>query len=206
MVVVMTTTMVLGAHSLSSHHASMASPCFFPCPATRSRYNNASSGIIPISSSSSSSSSSSINDEALQQDAAMSGKRFLLASSAIVSLAFSSISAQASSLHIPATVSSQDSHYNAIGNIHSTAPASFLLADHSNRGSGGDDVSDAPPLNDSSGCSNNRRSSDSSSRSEIVTNESIIEEAWRVVNERFLDARHNTWSQDTWLVSKKLLV
>ena len=33
-----------------------------------------------------------------------------------------------------------------------------------------------------------------------VTNESVVEEAWQVVNENFLDARHNSWSADAWLV------
>lgn len=34
-----------------------------------------------------------------------------------------------------------------------------------------------------------------------VTNESVVQEAWQVVNENFLDARHNSWSADAWLVS-----
>lgn len=33
-----------------------------------------------------------------------------------------------------------------------------------------------------------------------VTNESVVQEAWQVVNENFLDARHNSWSPDAWLV------
>jgi len=34
-----------------------------------------------------------------------------------------------------------------------------------------------------------------------VTNESVVEEAWQVVNESFLDARRDSWSADGWLVS-----
>jgi hypothetical protein len=33
-----------------------------------------------------------------------------------------------------------------------------------------------------------------------VTNESVVEEAWQVVNENFLDARHNSWSTNAWRV------
>lgn len=35
---------------------------------------------------------------------------------------------------------------------------------------------------------------------EEVSNEEVVEEAWQVVNENFLDARHNFWSSDAWLV------
>lgn len=35
---------------------------------------------------------------------------------------------------------------------------------------------------------------------EAVTNESVVEEAWQVVHENFLDARHHSWSADAWLV------
>lgn len=38
-----------------------------------------------------------------------------------------------------------------------------------------------------------------------VPNESVIQEAWQVVNENFLDARHNSWSADAWLVSSRFL-
>jgi hypothetical protein len=38
-----------------------------------------------------------------------------------------------------------------------------------------------------------------------VTNESVVQEAWQVVNESFLDARHNSWSADAWLVSSQCL-
>lgn len=36
-----------------------------------------------------------------------------------------------------------------------------------------------------------------------VTNESVVQEAWQVVNENFLDARHDSWSADAWLVSSQ---
>jgi carboxyl-terminal processing protease len=41
---------------------------------------------------------------------------------------------------------------------------------------------------------------DESSNSEVepVTNESVVEEAWQLVNENFLDARHHSWSEDEW--------
>ncbi|KAJ7549831.1 hypothetical protein O6H91_07G071200 [Diphasiastrum complanatum] len=38
---------------------------------------------------------------------------------------------------------------------------------------------------------------------EEVTNESLVEEAWQVVNEVFLDARHQSWSQADWLKMKE---
>lgn len=39
-------------------------------------------------------------------------------------------------------------------------------------------------------------------RSQLVTNEGIVEEAWEIVNDAFLDARSNTWSPETWQVVK----
>ncbi|XP_024376786.1 carboxyl-terminal-processing peptidase 1, chloroplastic isoform X2 [Physcomitrium patens] len=36
-----------------------------------------------------------------------------------------------------------------------------------------------------------------------VTNESIVEEVWQVVNENFLDARHNAWTADDWQKKKQ---
>ncbi|KAH9314752.1 hypothetical protein KI387_023379, partial [Taxus chinensis] len=36
-----------------------------------------------------------------------------------------------------------------------------------------------------------------------ITNEEIVEEAWRVVNENFLDARHHKWSPESWLKKKE---
>jgi len=38
---------------------------------------------------------------------------------------------------------------------------------------------------------------------EAVTNESVVEEAWQVVHENFLDARHHSWSADAWLEKKE---
>ena len=35
---------------------------------------------------------------------------------------------------------------------------------------------------------------------EEVSNESVVQEAWQVVNENFLDARQHLWSADEWLV------
>ncbi|XP_057821751.2 carboxyl-terminal-processing peptidase 1, chloroplastic isoform X2 [Cryptomeria japonica] len=37
----------------------------------------------------------------------------------------------------------------------------------------------------------------------VVTNEGIVEEAWRVVNENFFDARHHKWSPESWLKQKE---
>ncbi|OAE34608.1 hypothetical protein AXG93_167s1190 [Marchantia polymorpha subsp. ruderalis] len=39
--------------------------------------------------------------------------------------------------------------------------------------------------------------------SEPVTNESVVEEAWEVVNENFLDARRHSWSAEDWLRQKE---
>ncbi|KAG6547057.1 hypothetical protein Mapa_011307 [Marchantia paleacea] len=39
--------------------------------------------------------------------------------------------------------------------------------------------------------------------SEPVTNESVVEEAWEVVNENFLDARRHSWSAEDWLRKKE---
>lgn len=99
-----------------------------------------------------------------------------------------------------------------MGNIRSAAPPfGFLISDEIHQEPKGEsaagystfkDVSDAPPLKDSAACSDNVSSKEPSRRSEAMTNESIIQEAWLVVNERFLDARHNTWSQESWLVSE----
>eukprot|EP00252_Welwitschia_mirabilis_P021782 TRINITY_DN5691_c0_g1_i2.p1 TRINITY_DN5691_c0_g1~~TRINITY_DN5691_c0_g1_i2.p1 ORF type:complete len:418 (+),score=63.65 TRINITY_DN5691_c0_g1_i2:162-1415(+) len=36
-----------------------------------------------------------------------------------------------------------------------------------------------------------------------LTNEGIVEEAWRVVNENFFDARHHKWSPQSWLQMKE---
>lgn len=38
---------------------------------------------------------------------------------------------------------------------------------------------------------------------EEVSNELIVAEAWQVVNERFLDARHHEWSPDAWLKKRE---
>ena len=45
---------------------------------------------------------------------------------------------------------------------------------------------------------------DLGSESEVVTNEGIVEEAWEIVNESFLDtSRFHRWSPETWQVKKK---
>ncbi|KAL3678777.1 hypothetical protein R1sor_021733 [Riccia sorocarpa] len=44
---------------------------------------------------------------------------------------------------------------------------------------------------------------DASQDSRPVTNESIVEEAWQVVNENFLDARRHSWSAEEWLKRKE---
>lgn len=37
-------------------------------------------------------------------------------------------------------------------------------------------------------------------RPQLVTNKGIVEEAWEIVNDAFLDARSNTWTPETWQV------
>lgn len=36
---------------------------------------------------------------------------------------------------------------------------------------------------------------------EVVTNEGLVEEAWQIVNDTFLDTGRHRWSQDTWQVT-----
>ncbi|KAL2930783.1 Carboxyl-terminal-processing peptidase 1 chloroplastic, partial [Bienertia sinuspersici] len=43
----------------------------------------------------------------------------------------------------------------------------------------------------------------SSSPSKLVTNEGIVEEAWEIVNDSFLDAGHRQWSPESWLKKKE---
>ncbi|KAK6124112.1 hypothetical protein DH2020_042138 [Rehmannia glutinosa] len=38
---------------------------------------------------------------------------------------------------------------------------------------------------------------------EVVTNEEIVEEAWQVVNDSFLDTGRHRWSPDSWLKKKE---
>ena len=35
---------------------------------------------------------------------------------------------------------------------------------------------------------------------EVVTNEGLVQEAWQIVNDDFLDTGRHRWSQDTWQV------
>lgn len=44
---------------------------------------------------------------------------------------------------------------------------------------------------------------DTGAEKRTITNEGIVEEAWLVVNENFLDARHHTWSAEAWLKKKE---
>lgn len=44
---------------------------------------------------------------------------------------------------------------------------------------------------------------DTGAEKRAITNEGIVEEAWLVVNENFLDARHHTWSAEAWLKKKE---
>lgn len=44
---------------------------------------------------------------------------------------------------------------------------------------------------------------DTGAEKSAITNEGIVEEAWLVVNENFLDARHHTWSAEAWLKKKE---
>ncbi|PNY12237.1 carboxyl-terminal-processing protease-like protein [Trifolium pratense] len=37
---------------------------------------------------------------------------------------------------------------------------------------------------------------------EVVTNEGLVQEAWQIVNDDFLDTGRNRWSQDTWQLKK----
>lgn len=41
----------------------------------------------------------------------------------------------------------------------------------------------------------------SESAPELITNESIVEEAWNIVNDSFLDYSHRRWSPDVWEVN-----
>lgn len=36
---------------------------------------------------------------------------------------------------------------------------------------------------------------------EIVSNEGIVEEAWQIVNDSFLDSGNRRWSQENWQVT-----
>jgi len=36
---------------------------------------------------------------------------------------------------------------------------------------------------------------------EVVTNQGLVEEAWQIVNDTFLDTGRHRWSQDTWQVT-----
>lgn len=36
---------------------------------------------------------------------------------------------------------------------------------------------------------------------EVVTNEGLVQEAWQIVNDDFLDTGSHRWSQDTWQVT-----
>lgn len=40
---------------------------------------------------------------------------------------------------------------------------------------------------------------------EVVTNEGLVQEAWQIVNDDFLDTGRNRWSQDTWQVSSMFI-
>ncbi|KAF2539854.1 hypothetical protein F2Q68_00020151 [Brassica cretica] len=40
-------------------------------------------------------------------------------------------------------------------------------------------------------------------RPQLVTNEGIVEEAWEIVNDAFIDARSNRWSPETWQKQKE---
>ncbi|KAL2614057.1 hypothetical protein R1flu_025749 [Riccia fluitans] len=70
------------------------------------------------------------------------------------------------------------------------------------------DIQSSPSLPElkSPECSTSSRlpvAEDASRNSELVTNESVVEEAWEVVNENFLDARRHSWSADDWLKKKE---
>ncbi|KAI3456066.1 hypothetical protein Pfo_012729 [Paulownia fortunei] len=44
---------------------------------------------------------------------------------------------------------------------------------------------------------------DDKSTAEVVTNEEIVEEAWQIVNDSFLDTGRHRWSPDSWLKKKE---
>lgn len=56
------------------------------------------------------------------------------------------------------------------------------------------------PLSSSEHCREDEFEYNTESGSPEVTNEGIVEEAWEVVNESFLDAAHHRWSPETWKV------
>jgi carboxyl-terminal processing protease len=49
-------------------------------------------------------------------------------------------------------------------------------------------------------CREDERVAKAETRPEVVTNEGIVEEAWEIVNESFIDTGRHRWSPQTWLV------
>ncbi|KAL2647789.1 hypothetical protein AAZV13_05G138500 [Glycine max] len=41
---------------------------------------------------------------------------------------------------------------------------------------------------------------------EVVTNEGLVEEAWQIVNDTFLDTGRHRWSQDTWQLKREAIL
>ncbi|KAE7996268.1 hypothetical protein FH972_001002 [Carpinus fangiana] len=55
----------------------------------------------------------------------------------------------------------------------------------------------------SSLCREDERVAKAETRPEVVTNEGIVEEAWEIVNESFIDTGRHRWSPQTWLQKKE---
>jgi carboxyl-terminal processing protease len=56
------------------------------------------------------------------------------------------------------------------------------------------------PSSSSELCREDERVAKAETRPEAVTNEGIVEEAWEIVNESFIDTGRHRWSPQTWLV------
>lgn len=59
------------------------------------------------------------------------------------------------------------------------------------------------PSSSSELCREDERVANTETRPEAVTNEGIVEEAWEIVNESFLDAGRHRWSPQTWQQKKE---
>ncbi|GAB2287633.1 hypothetical protein Dimus_022005 [Dionaea muscipula] len=73
-----------------------------------------------------------------------------------------------------------------------------------------DSVSDQSPLSQPSStaeyCREDEEQLEPETSPELVTNEGIVEEAWQIVNDSFLDARRHRWSPESWLQKKDAIL
>ncbi|XP_059439026.1 carboxyl-terminal-processing peptidase 1, chloroplastic isoform X3 [Corylus avellana] len=61
----------------------------------------------------------------------------------------------------------------------------------------------SPSSSSSELCREDERVAKAETRPEVVTNEGIVEEAWEIVNESFIDTGRHRWSPQTWLQKKE---